>query len=84
LPIPASENRLPDGTARRVASYVVWDGQIGYAMRADTKVWLGVRNLMDRNPPFTNSLRNFQVGYDPGYADPLGRTWTVGMRVGWR
>jgi iron complex outermembrane receptor protein len=53
-------------------------------LRADTKVWLGVRNLLDRAPPFTNSLANFQVGYDPGYADPLGRTWTVGMRVAWR
>ncbi len=34
----------------------------------------GVRNMFDRNPPFSNQAYNFQSGYDPRYADPLGRT----------
>jgi len=74
---------LPDGTTRRVASYVVWDGQIAYSVGPDTKILLGVRNLLDTPPPFTNNLFNFQVGYDPGYADPQGRTLTFGVRVAW-
>ena len=32
----------------------------------------GVKNLLDRAPPFTN-LQRGPVGYDPAYADPRGR-----------
>jgi len=38
-------------------------------------VTVGVRNLFDEDPPYTNSGGQvyFQGGYDPGYADPRGR-----------
>jgi iron complex outermembrane receptor protein len=78
------QNPLPDGTTRRVASYIVWDGQVAVDVARTAKLWLGVRNLLDTPPPFTNSTFNFQTGYDPGYADPQGRTWTLGVRVAWR
>jgi iron complex outermembrane receptor protein len=77
------ENPLPDGTMRRVDSYVAWDGQVAYAVGRDTKVWIGVRNLLDKTPPFTNTVANFQLNYDPLYADPQGRTWIFGLRVAW-
>jgi iron complex outermembrane receptor protein len=36
---------------------------------------LGVKNLLDEDPPYTNAavVNYFQAGYDPGYADPRGR-----------
>ena len=34
---------------------------------------LGVKNLMDTNPPLTNSNLTFQSGYDPSYYDPRAR-----------
>jgi iron complex outermembrane receptor protein len=34
-----------------------------------------VKNLFDRDPPFTNQNFTPQVGYDPAYADPRGRTF---------
>ena len=36
---------------------------------------LGVRNLFDKDPPYTNAggQTSFQGGYDPVYADPRGR-----------
>ena len=34
---------------------------------------LGVKNLMDTNPPFTNSNLTFQGGYDPSYYDARAR-----------
>lgn len=76
------ENRLPDGSTRRVASYTLWDLQLAYAATPDLKIRLGVRNAFDRDPPFTNQKDSFQVGYDPGYADPRGRFWyaTVSLR----
>jgi iron complex outermembrane receptor protein len=40
---------------------------------------IGVRNLLDTDPPVTNQTAHFQLGYDPLYADPLGRTWTMGI-----
>ena len=39
----------------------------------NTTLVLGIKNLMDRAPPFTNQPDTFQVGYDPVYADPRGR-----------
>jgi iron complex outermembrane receptor protein len=35
-----------------------------------------VKNLADRNPPLSlRSSSGHQVGYDPRYADPMGRTF---------
>jgi len=78
------DNTLPDGSTRRVAAYQVWDGQLAFAWSRDVQWSLGVHNLFDTPPPFTNSGPSFQVGYDPGYADPLGRTWNVGLHAAWR
>jgi iron complex outermembrane receptor protein len=36
---------------------------------------LGIRNLFDRAPPASANSQNFQVGYDPRYTDPRGRTY---------
>lgn len=75
---------LPDGTTRRVAAYRVWNSQLAYAFSRDVRAALGVNNLFDTDPPFTNQRSSFQVGYDPAYANPLGRTWMVELRVAWR
>ncbi len=78
------KNKLPDDSTRRVGAYRMWDGQLGYAWSRDVRWTLGVHNLFDAAPPFTNSDAQFQVGYDPVYADPLGRTWSVGLHAAWR
>ena len=75
------ERRLPDRPTRRVGTYRMWDGQLGYAWSRDVQWTLGVHNLFDAAPPFTNSDVQFQAGFDPAYADPDGRTWTLGLYV---
>jgi iron complex outermembrane receptor protein len=60
---------------RSVSSYEVWDLQARYSGFRNTKIVVGVRNLFDRAPPFTNQPFTTQVGYDPNYADPRGRTF---------
>jgi iron complex outermembrane receptor protein len=60
---------------RQVASYSVWDLQGRFAGLRNTVIALGVKNLFDRDPPFTNQNFTPQVGYDPAYADPRGRTF---------
>jgi iron complex outermembrane receptor protein len=43
-----------------------------------------VHNVLDKDPPFTNGGDSFQVAYNPAYADPLGRTYTLSLRAAWR
>jgi iron complex outermembrane receptor protein len=38
---------------------------------------VGVKNLFDTDPPFSNQTDRSQRGFDPRYTDPLGRTFFV-------
>ncbi|MFC6298099.1 TonB-dependent receptor [Pseudomonas sp. CCM 7893] len=64
----------PD-THSRVASYALWDMSGGYTFNKTVDLDVGVKNMFDRNPPFSNQAYNFQSGYDPRYSDPMGRTF---------
>jgi iron complex outermembrane receptor protein len=77
-------NPLPDGSMRRVAPYQVWDAQLAWTLSRELRLTLGVKNLLDRAPPFTNQRDFFQSGYDPSYADPRGRFWTIMLTASWR
>lgn len=58
---------------RNVASYVTYDAQLNYSGIKDLRLTLGVKNLTDRNPPYTNYGGGFVGGYDLSYADVRGR-----------
>ena len=62
-------------THSRVASYTLWDISGGYTFNKTLDLDAGIKNMFDRNPPFSNQSYNFQSGYDPRYADPMGRTF---------
>jgi iron complex outermembrane recepter protein len=64
---------LDASEARRVASYETWDGQVGWNGWRGLSVILGVKNLLDRDPPASDQGQTFQVGYDPRYTDARGR-----------
>lgn len=64
---------VDDGDARRVGSYSLWALAGGYTGVKNLTLQLGIKNLFDRDPPFTRQGNTFQVGYDPAYADPVGR-----------
>ncbi|MGQ5524590.1 TonB-dependent receptor [Chitinimonas sp. PSY-7] len=64
-----------DGT---VSSYTTVDVQTRYMVRKGFTLTGGITNLFDRDPP--RSLRNtgsHQLGYDPRYADAIGRSFYV-------
>jgi iron complex outermembrane receptor protein len=65
----------PPPEPRRVSSYDVWDLQARYTGIRNASIALGIRNLWDRDPPASNQPGTAQVGYDPSYADPRGRTY---------
>ena len=60
---------------RQVGAYDVWDLQGRYSGFKNTTLALGIKNLLDRDPPFSNQTAQGLVMYDPRYADPRGRTF---------
>ncbi|WP_395340443.1 TonB-dependent receptor domain-containing protein [Ningiella sp. W23] len=62
-----------------VGSYLVYNYSINYTGWEDTEVIFGVRNLFDRDPPFTAHQNDFSPGaaFDPRVADPRGRSFTL-------
>jgi iron complex outermembrane receptor protein len=73
---------LPDGTPHHVPAYQLWDANAIFTVRRNVKLQLGVENLLNAAPPLSNIGDPF-LGYDPSYADPRGRRWTVGLRASW-
>jgi iron complex outermembrane receptor protein len=57
-----------------VPSFLTVDLQSRYAFTDNFTLRAGVKNLFDREPPLSlRSSSGHQVGFDPRYADPLGR-----------
>ncbi|MFL6709060.1 MAG: TonB-dependent receptor [Massilia sp.] len=62
-----------NSTPRKVDAYQTFDVQATYSGIKSTKLTVGIKNLTDRDPPYTNLTSNFLGGYDVSYADPRGR-----------
>ncbi len=68
---PVNGKLLP---SRRVSAYSLWDLTGTYALSKQLKLRVGVLNLLDTDPPFSNQAYYFLAGYDPTYSDPRGRS----------
>ncbi len=73
-----------NGDLRRVGELSLWDLQGSYTGFKDWTLTLGVKNLFDTNPPFTNSFLTFQSGYDPSYYDARARFVYGSVRWTWK
>ena len=62
---------------QNVKAYSVWSLSGAYSGFKNTELTVGVKNLLNEDPPFSNQIGTFQSGYDPRFADPLGRTFYV-------
>ena len=62
-----------------MAAYQLWDVQAAFTVAQNVKLLIGVQNLFDANPPL-QQCRRHAFGYDPTYADPRGRRWTLGFQ----
>jgi iron complex outermembrane receptor protein len=59
---------------RQVSSYLTADWQTKWNINKQATMVVGIRNLLDTNPPFTFATdASHAVGYDPRYTDPRGR-----------
>jgi iron complex outermembrane receptor protein len=65
----------PTYQAREVDAYSTWDLQGSYAGFKGWGLVIGVRDLFNATPPYTNAGGQyfFQSGYDVSYVNPLGR-----------
>jgi len=64
----------PAGTApRNVGDYTLYDLQGGWTLNKKTKLTLGVKNIFNTDPPYTNAGGQFAAGFDQSYADVRGR-----------
>jgi len=71
----------PGTPIRRVGAYELYDVQARYTGFKDLELRAGIRNLLDKDPPYSNAggQTSFQGGYDPTYADPRGRFFYAGL-----
>jgi iron complex outermembrane recepter protein len=58
-----------------VGPYTTADAYVNWAATKGFTLTLGIRNLTDRDPPYSNQGEVFQANYDPRFADPTGRTY---------
>jgi len=76
-------DEYPDlaGNQRHVGSYSLFDGFVSVQPVEGLTVLFGVKNILDKWPPFTNaSTSNFTAGYNPLIADPLLRNFYINLK----
>jgi iron complex outermembrane receptor protein len=71
------QNDVADAYVHKVRAYSTYSLSGSYAGIRNTELTVGIKNLFDTDPPYTNQGTTFQSGYDPRYTDPLGRTFYV-------
>ena len=67
---------IDDGSVvaqNRVKSYSRWDLSGAWQVSTPLKLRVGVQNMFDESPPYSNQAYYFLSGYDPSYTDPRGR-----------
>jgi iron complex outermembrane receptor protein len=67
------QNLVADEYFNRVSSYSLVNLSGTYTGFRNVTLTAGVKNLFDKDPPFSNQGTVFQKGYDPRYTDPIGR-----------
>lgn len=80
LPGVANGSIVPPNFNPDVAAYQLWDMSVRYTGVKNMGLTVGVKNLFDRNPPFSSTYdSNTGAGssWEPRVADPRGRAFTV-------
>jgi iron complex outermembrane receptor protein len=65
---------------RQVGTYSVWNSYVSFKPIDPLTVLIGIRNLFDTNPPFSNQTANWQTPYNPVFSDPFGRTFYARLK----
>jgi iron complex outermembrane receptor protein len=68
----------------RVKPYSLWDLSGSWQASKSLKVRLGIQNLFDTAPPYSNQAYDFISGYDPSYTDPRGRRFYASVNYAFK
>ncbi|CAD5365866.1 conserved exported hypothetical protein [Rubrivivax sp. A210] len=68
---------LDQDPSNTVGAYETYDAYVTWAGIKNLSLTLGINNLTDRDPPYSNQGEVFQANYDPRFADPTGRKYYV-------
>ena len=71
------QNQVAAAFLNEVKAYTLVDVSGTWTGMKNLAVTLGVKNLFDTKPPFTNQGTVFQKGYDPRFTDAVGRAYMV-------
>jgi iron complex outermembrane recepter protein len=69
---------------RRIGDYDIWNVSAFYKGFVNWTLSAGIKNLFDRNPPFSIQLGTNSIGYDPTYTDPRGRLFWAGVKYAFK
>jgi iron complex outermembrane receptor protein len=69
------ENPDANGNTNKVGAYSTWNTYGSWKMTSNMSILVGVRNLFNTNPSFSNQTTNWQAGYNPVFGDPIGRAY---------
>ena len=67
---------IDDGSVvakNKVKAYSLWDVSGAYVVNPSLKLRVGIQNMFNTAPPYSNQAYYFLSGYDPSYTDPRGR-----------
>lgn len=70
-PLKVGNTNYPE--VRNVKSYMTWDTQLTLRPTKSLEFGLGVKNLLDQDPPSSRTETGFQTGYDASFTNPTGR-----------
>jgi iron complex outermembrane receptor protein len=78
---------IDDGSvvaSNHVKSYSLWDLSGAWVVNPKLKLRLGVQNMFNTSPPYSNQAYYFLSGYDPSYTDPRGRRFYASANYAFR
>ena len=78
------DNYLPDVVPGKVKAYSLWDLSASWKVTSAMQLRVGMQNLLDTVPPFSNQSYYFLSTYDPTYTDPRGRTFYASLRYSFK
>ena len=65
---------------RMVDAYVTYDLLASWKPFKNFETALGIKNVLDKDPPSSRTEQNFQTGYDAAFGDPRGRMFYLRLK----
>jgi iron complex outermembrane receptor protein len=78
------DSYLPGTALRRVSAYSTWDASGSWKVTPALQLRVGVLNLANTAPPYSNQSYYFLSTYDPTYTDPRGRSYYASARYSFK